>query len=294
MSYPLLIAEKPSQAKLIAQAMPHKVNKEYIEVLPCNLMKNGGIITHAIGHLVELVPASSYDPKYKEWNLSHLPIIPEKFKLQIIKEKAKQLNLIKKLIHDNQITEIIHAGDPANEGQLLIDELLVLVGNKKPVKRLVTTSLTKSAITKALQNLHDNRKYEPHYYAALARQHSDWIIGINASRLMTMLFKGKGFSSKVGYSVGRCQTPLTAIIYKREKEIESFASKPYFDLYATFNINNQIFTGKWFKDGEEHIFTKEDAKVLADFSLHKKAEVYAVKKEKREIRPPQFFNLNTL
>ncbi|MGN7299463.1 DNA topoisomerase [Ferdinandcohnia sp. SAFN-114] len=294
MGYPLLIAEKSSQAKLISQALPHKVTKEYIEVMPCDLMKNGGIITHAIGHLVELVPASGYDPKYKEWNISHLPIIPDKFKLQVIKEKAKQFNLLKKLIHDNRVTEIIHAGDPATEGQLLIDELLILMENKKPVKRLVTTSLTKSAIEKALRNLQDNRKYEPLYFAALARQHSDWVIGINASRLMTMLFKEKGFTSKGGFSAGRVQSVLVSIIYKREKEIESFVSKPYSDLHATYNINNHTYVGKWFKEGAEHIFSKEDAQVLADFSLHKKAEVYSTKKEKWGIRPPQFFNLNTL
>ncbi|WP_176551078.1 type IA DNA topoisomerase [Bacillus sp. AFS040349] len=294
----LLIAEKPSQAKKIAEAFSYKSQSGYIEILPCDTFKEGALVTNAIGHILQLVDAKTYDPIYEKWDVSTLPVLPNQFKLAVDPSKRQQFNKIKKLVMDPSISEIVNCGDPGMEGQLLVDEILVLLGNKKPVKRLWSTSLTKDAIRKACKTLRNNKDYENIYYSALARQHSDWLLGINATRLISCLIKERGFqltgSRESSFSCGRVQSPLVALIYRREIEIENFVSHPYWDIYAEFNIEGKTYKGKWFSEGEEHIFDKDTAGAFVEYCIGKGAYIHSIKSEEKAIRPPQLYNLTTL
>lgn len=288
----LIIAEKPSQAKKIAEAFSFQKKKDHFEILPCTQFPAGAIVTNAIGHICELAEPSEYDDKYSKWEIEYLPIVPDRFKLKVTTSKRKQYKIIKDFVNHPSIDVIINSSDPGREGQLLIDEILVLIGNKKPVKRLWTTSLTKDAIRKAFQKLKDNKEYESLYYEALARQHSDWLIGMNASRIMTILLNQSGVSGT--FSCGRCQTALLNLIYQREKDIENFKSQPYWDVFAEFHLGEDSFIGKWFRQEEEHIFDQDAANTLAEFCEGNKGKVVSVQKEEIRQRPPQLYNLTTL
>lgn len=157
---------------------------------------------------------ADYDEKLKEWTLDSLPIIPKEFKLKIDPSKKFYFNAFKKFIKDPQISLIVNAGDPAQEGQLLIDEILYFLNNKKPVKRLWTTGLTQDSVVKAFQTMKDNSHYSGYYFAGLARQRADWLLGISSSCALTILLKQKGIN-KV-FSAGRCQTALVNIIYQEK------------------------------------------------------------------------------
>lgn len=292
MGRPLIIAEKPSQARKIAEAFSYQKKKEHLEILPCSQFPSGAIVTNAIGHICELAEPSDYDEKYQKWELENLPIVPERFKLKVSASKRKQFNIIKRFVNDPSIDVIINSSDPGREGQLLVDEILVLLGNKKPVKRLWTTSLTKDAIRNAFKKLKDNKEYESLYYEALARQHADWLIGINSSRAMTILLNQSGV--KGTFSCGRCQTALLKLIYQREIDIENFKSEPYWDVYAEFQAGEISFLGKWFREQEEHIFDRDAVYTLAEFCKDSRGKVMSVHRKEVRQRPPQFYNLTTL
>lgn len=151
----LIIFEKPKQARTVCKVFGQGVqDKKTHLVIPHNeIIGTNAIAVWAIGHLVQLSQPDAYDKKYKEWKLEHLPIIPECFTYQVIKDKEAQFNIVKKWVHDPSIRTIIHAGDPGREGSLLVDELLILYSNKKPVKRLWSTSLAPAAVTKAFGNM---------------------------------------------------------------------------------------------------------------------------------------------
>ncbi|WP_378937062.1 type IA DNA topoisomerase [Metabacillus herbersteinensis] len=294
----LCICEKPKQAKMIAQAFPHRDKKGYIEVLPCEQFREGGIITYCIGHILELAPAESYGP-YGSWSLEDLPILPQKFILKVTESKKQQYQIIKRFVHDTSknLQTIVHAGDIGREGEGLILEALLHMGNKKPVKRLWTNSLTKSSVEKAFKNLRDIHAttYTPMYWEFLARQHSDWILGINMSRCISILLNNIGIrDNSGGFSVGRVQDVLANIVYRREKEIASFKSSPYWDVYGHFKIGKHSYTGKWFLDKDDHLFNQTQATALGDFCKGKSSYIYSVDKDKKEVRPPQFYNLTNL
>ncbi|WP_078557097.1 type IA DNA topoisomerase [Bacillus alkalicellulosilyticus] len=290
----LFLAEKPSQAKQLAKPFKHASKGSYIEIEPCSYLPNGAFVVHAVGHLCELAQPSDYNPKWKDWSLSDLPLAPPnlEFKLKVSPSGRNQFSVIKRLVLDKSVSTIIHACDPAREGQSIGDHILNLIGNKKPVKRLWTTSLTKDAVLKSLAQLKDNAFFLPLYHESIARQRSDWIMGLSMTRLMTLLLQEKGVHSL--FTVGRVQTSLLSIIYEREKSISRFVSKPYWDIEATFKIGNSKFTGKWFKPDEEHIFERGQAQLLAEYCKQKEAYVYSLDSEKQIVKPPQFYNLTDL
>lgn len=259
-----------------------------------DILPQGGVVIGACGHLLCAYDPSDYDPKLKEWSLNTLPIIPKdlKFKLKVIESKKFYFNTFKKFLNDSSISMIVHSGDPAQEGQNLIDEILLFLNNKKPVMRLWTASLTKDSIIKAFKNLKDNKEYIGYYNAALARQRADWLMGISSTRCLTILLNQKGINKT--FSAGRVQTALTGLIYQREKEIENFKSELYWDCVADFQFGEHLITGKWFNADADHIFDHESAKALMDFCKGNHAQVYSVMKEEKSIRPPQLYNLSTL
>jgi DNA topoisomerase III len=174
-----------------------------------------------------------------------------------------------------------------------VSSVLNLLGNKKPIKRLWTSSLTKDSVLKAFANLKDIKETMPYYWEALARQRADWMIGISASRALTILLNHKGINRT--FSCARVQTALMGIIYEREKAIEDFKSHPYWDCYANFQFGEHSLTGKWFNEESEHIFKHSIANSLTEYCKNiKQTQIYSVLKEEKNLRPPQFFNLSTL
>ncbi len=224
----LIIAEKPSLGRAIANALPkpHKKSQGYIT---CG---NGDTVTWCIGHLLEQVEPDSYDDKYKKWSLEHLPIIPEKWQLRPRKASSKQLTVVKKLL--KSATHIIHAGDPDREGQLLVDEVIdyckVSQIKKQAIQRLLISDLNLAAVKKALNNLKSNQDFIPLSISALARSRADWLYGMNMTRGYTLLGQKAGYRGVL--SVGRVQTPVLGLVVRRDQEIERFVPKAYFTLDA--------------------------------------------------------------
>ncbi|MFD1736161.1 DNA topoisomerase 3 [Bacillus salitolerans] len=290
----LLIFEKPSQAKAVCSAFTGvKYGKQYHELPPHEYWKEGAIAVWCIGHILEPVMPEEYDVKYKQWKLEHLPIIPEEFKLKVSPDKKAAYTIIRKWVNDATVSIIIHCGDPGREGCLLVDEVLLFSNNRKPVERLWTTSLTPSAVHKAMKQLKDNKHYQSIYYEAVSRQRADWVIGINASRAMTCLLGEKGLSDL--FSIGRVQTGTLSIIYRREMEIKSFQSEPFWDVFLDFSTpKGDTYRGKWFKQGEEHVFNEAKAKALGEYCKEKEAVVTSVVEDRKFIPAPQLFNLTHL
>lgn len=288
----LIIAEKPDQARTLASVFKNKKAQGYIEILPNEIFPDGAFMTWAIGHLCELVPPEKYNPEWKKWTLATLPMIPSQFQYQVSKDKAKQFSVIKKFINDPRITEIIHAGDAGREGELIIRNILRLTKAKQPMKRLWISSLTPKAIKEGFRNLRDETETKNLYFEAYTRACSDWIVGMNASRLYSILLKEKGFSDV--FSVGRVQTPTLALIVKRELEIEQFVSEPFWEVIGEFFINGKKYKGKWEVDGDSRIKKADVAAKIAQFCNGKPAEITDVKREKKEYHPPMLYNLSAL
>lgn len=288
----LIIAEKPDQARTLASVFKNKKAQGYIEILPNEIFPDGAFMTWAIGHLCELVPPEKYNPEWKKWTLATLPMIPSQFQYQVSKDKAKQFSVIKKFINDPRITEIIHAGDAGREGELIIRNILRLTKSKQPMKRLWISSLTPKAIKEGFRNLRDETETKNLYFEAYTRACSDWIVGMNASRLYSILLKEKGFSDV--FSVGRVQTPTLALIVKRELEIEQFVSEPFWEVIGEFFINGKKYKGKWEVDGDSRIKKADMAAKIAQFCNGKPAEITDVKREKKEYHPPMLYNLSAL
>lgn len=288
----LIIAEKPDQGLTLASIFKMKKQQGYIEILPNDIFPKGAYVTWAIGHLCQLSAPEKYQQQWKKWSLSTLPIIPEQFEYEVTKDKVKQFQVIKKLLSNPLVTEIIHAGDAGREGELIIRNILRLTKSKLPMKRLWISSLTPNAIKEGFLSLLDESDTRPLFYEAYTRACADWVVGMNASRLYSLLLQQQGFSDV--FSVGRVQTPTLALIVKREKEIESFVSEPFWEVVAQFQIEGKKYSGKWTKDGETRILTKELAEKIAAFCENKTAEVVEVEAEKKDFLPPLLYNLSTL
>lgn len=222
----LVIAEKPS------------VGKDIAKVLHCNDVKNGYIegqkyiVTWAIGHLVALKFPEEHDEKYKQWKLEDLPLsFSIKDSLKIIPTVSKQFAIVKKLIHREDVSMLINAGDAGREGYLIQNWIYRMAGNRKPVKVLWASSATDEAIQKAMANLKDDEQFHSILEEAEGRAEGDWRFGINYSRALSILFGGRG----TNLSYGRCQTPLLNLIYLRDKEIAAFKPEPYYNVESTYN-----------------------------------------------------------
>ncbi|WHX39032.1 DNA topoisomerase III [Mesobacillus sp. AQ2] len=288
----LIVAEKPDQGRTLASVFKMKKKDGYIEILPNEIFPDGAYVSWAIGHLTELSAPEQYNPTWKKWSLNTLPIIPDQFQYEVVKSKAKQFNIIKRLVSDPQVTEIIHAGDAGREGELIIRNILRLANCTKPMKRLWISSLTPKAIKEGFQKLLSESDTKNLYFEAYTRACADWVVGMNASRLYTLLLQMKGYSDV--FSVGRVQTPTLALIVKRELEIENFVSEPFWEVIGKFNINGKKYTGKWEKDGDSRIKTKEMAEKIAEFCNGKAAEAAEVNSEKKEFLPPLLYNLSAI
>ncbi|WP_086774117.1 DNA topoisomerase III [Vibrio coralliirubri] len=230
----LIIAEKPSLGRAIAAALPNPQKKDQ-GFIKCG---NGDVVTWCIGHLLEQVEPDAYDDRYKKWNLADLPIVPEQWQLRPRKTSSKQLTVIRKLLKD--ATQIVHAGDPDREGQLLVDEVIdyckVSKSKKESMDRLLISDLNLPAVKRALSQMRSNRDFIPLSISALARSRADWLYGMNMTRAYTLLGQKAGYQGVL--SVGRVQTPVLGLVVRRDEEIENFIPKDYFTLHALIPYQN--------------------------------------------------------
>ena len=231
----LYIAEKPSMAREIAAVLKNpKRGKGFIET-------SGGVVTWLVGHVLKQVEPENYDAKYKMWRAEDLPIVPKVWQLEVEPKTAAQFNIVKELIKDAD--EIIHAGDPDREGQLLVDEVLEYVGNKKPVKRILLNALDETSIKRANENLRDNAEFFNLKQSALARARADWLIGMNLSRAYTLAARRFGYREV--FPIGRVKTPTLALVVRREREIVNFKPVDFFNIFVQFQHEQGNFVAKW-------------------------------------------------
>ena len=281
----LFIAEKPSLARAIADVLP-KPHSRGDGFIKCG---ENDYVTWCVGHLLEQAEPEAYNPIFKQWRLEHLPIIPDKWQLIPRKDVAKQLKTLEKLIH--QADELVNAGDPDREGQLLVDEVFsyanLSVEKRDQIKRCLISDLNPSAVEKAVQKLQPNRNFIPLATSALARARADWLYGINMTRAYTIRGRQAGYHGVL--SVGRVQTPVLGLIVRRDFEIEHFQPKDFFEVVA--HIQNEkttenstalfTFTALWQPSKACEDYQDEDGRVLSQ-SLAKNV-VKRIKQQPAEV-----------
>ena len=268
----LVIAEKPSVAQSIAKVLGATSRKDgYLE-------GNNYIVSWCVGHLVGLADASSYNERYAKWRYDDLPIVPEEWLFEVPKDKAQQFKVLRDLMKDKRVTELVCATDAGREGELIFRLVYNKAGCTKPFKRLWISSLEDAAIREGFDHLRDGSDYDKLYEAALSRSKADWIVGINGTRLFTTLYKKK-------LVVGRVQTPTLAMLVEREGKITTFHKEKYFNIHVE-------------KDGltadMEKIKTVEEAKTIAAACDKKQAVISSVRKETKTVNPPKLYDLTTL
>lgn len=209
------------------------------------LVTKDGVVTWGFGHILRQAEPDEYDAKYKLWRSEDLPIIPVAWKLLVDKSCAKQFNIVKGLIA--KADEIVHAGDPDREGQLLIDEVLDYLHNEKPVKRILLNALDEKSIKKANASLTDNQDFYNLKQSALARARADWLIGMNLSRAYTLAARRAGH--RIVLPIGRVKTPTLALVVRRERELKDFVAVDYYTIKAEFSHAKGDFWANW-KPGE--------------------------------------------
>lgn len=288
----LLIFEKPKQAKSICEAFQHESKKGHIFLKPQPHFPNGAIAVWCVGHILEQSQPNEINPEWKQWKYEHLPIafdgnVPNK----VVKSRRTEFENIKRFVKDKKISEIYHIADAGQEGQLIVDEVLYFIRNTKPVKRVWLNSLEKSAVLKAFNNIRPNEEFRSYYDAAIARQFSDYLIGMNGSRALTLLLSEKGI--RTVFPVGRVQSSLMRILVERDRAITEFKSTPYFELIGSFDKQEVTFQAKY-ENGEERLTDKEQALALAKYLQGKDSEVELIEEKEEEIPPPRFFNLTSL
>ncbi|CFR02445.1 MULTISPECIES: DNA topoisomerase III [Yersinia] len=255
----LFIAEKPSLARAIADILP-KPHRRGDGFIACG---NDQMVTWCVGHLLEQAQPDAYDSRYARWSLADLPIIPEKWQLQPRPSVSKQLNVIKQLLL--QADEVVHAGDPDREGQLLVDEVLdylELVAEKRQnVRRCLINDLNPQAVERAVERLRDNREFIPLCVSALARARADWLYGINMTRAYTILGRNAGYDGVL--SVGRVQTPVLGLVVRRDEEIEDFVSKDFFEVKAHIvTPADERFVAQWQPSDSCESYQDEEGRLL--------------------------------
>lgn len=273
----LIIAEKPDMGRNIAAAIEPKAKN-----MRTHLEGEHYIITWAIGHLISLAEPDLYDEKYKKWNISHLPIIPDKFKLVANKKTITQLNVIKDLA--KQANVLVNACDAGREGQYIFHLIQTYLNLKQPVKRLWISDLTAETIKKGFEELREGEEYRPLTLAATARSEADWLIGMNGTRAFTTKHNEL-------LSVGRVQTPVLALIYDREKLIEQFDSLTYFEVEAQFTQQKTSYKGLL---QVERMTDKEQAEAIANEVSGKQGRIASYEKKDVKEYPHRLYDLTLL
>ena len=257
----LVIAEKPSVAQSIAKVLGATSRRDgYLE-------GNNYIVSWCVGHLVELADASSYDERYAKWRYEDLPIVPEEWLYEVPKDKSQQFKVLRDLMKDKRVTELVCATDAGREGELIFRLVYNKAGCTKPFKRLWISSLEDSAIREGFAHLRDSREFDRLYEAALCRSKADWIVGINDTRLFTTLYHKK-------LVVGRVQTPTLAMLAERDGKISTFKKEKYFNVHVS---------GSNLTADMEKVKTENEAKTIAAACDKKQAVVSLVCNEEGKL-----------
>lgn len=298
-SYRLFIAEKPSLARAIADVLPkpHQKGTGFIKAA------NGDIVSWCIGHLLEQATPEVYDERFKKWVIDDLPIVPEKWVLMPKGSTKSQFDILVELI--KSADQIVHAGDPDREGQLLVDEVLnycqLPPDKRKAIKRCLISDLNASAVEKSLEQLRCNQDFIPLSTSALARARADWLYGINMSRLCTLVGQRGGYRGVL--SIGRVQTPILGLVVRRDLDIEKFVPKPFYEVFAILQTqHNETFKAKWqpseacapYQDEEGRVLVKALAENVCRRIKDQTGIVEKVSNKKKEVAPPMPFNLSAL
>jgi DNA topoisomerase-3 len=291
----LIIAEKPSLARAIVAAIDNNPVKER-ESFRC---KNDVVVTWLLGHVLEQFGPDDYREEWKRWDIALLPIVPSEWKLKEIGSAESVIRNAKALLKNAR--EVVHAGDPDREGQLLVDEFLEFFGWKGKTLRLLLKDLTPETIRKALGEMKDNAGMQGLKNAALARQRADWLVGINASRYFTVAARSAGYDGVL--PVGRVQTPTLWLVVKRDMAVRNFESVPYYFVQAKLDLENpeRSFSGTWRPNPERTPLNEEGrlvdraiAEALAEKVKGKQAEITVYEKKERSEPPPLPFRLSDL
>lgn len=250
----------------------------------------GGVVTWVFGHILRQAEPGEYDEKYKKWRAADLPIIPTEWKLLVADSCMKQFMIIKTLIA--KASEIVHAGDPDREGQLLVDEVLHYTQNEKPVMRILVNALDEKSIKKALSDLRNNKDFYNLNQSALARSRADWLVGMNLSRAFTLAAQSAGH--EVTLPIGRVKTPTLALVVRREREIKEFKNADYYLIRADIKHENGSFKALWKpqeeqqgRDSEGRLIDPLIAKALIKKLEDSKEQALVVSCDTNEKKEPQ-------
>jgi DNA topoisomerase-3 len=299
----LYIAEKPSLGRAIAAVLPQPQRKAD----GCIYLANGDVVSWCIGHLLEQAEPETYDPAFKRWQLQHLPIIPSAWKLQARASSKAQLTVLKKLIL--QADQLVHAGDPDREGQLLVDEVIHWCGVKgaklAATQRLLISDLNPPAVRRALSQLQSNQDFVPLSTSALARSRADWLYGLNMTRAYTLQGQKAGYQGVL--SVGRVQTPVLGLVVRRDLTIANFVSKPFYQVHAHLLVDTDAapdssFIAKWqpseacapYQDEEGRVLHQALAQKVATAITGQAAEVVKLEQKNKQQFAPLPYNLSAL
>lgn len=268
----LVIAEKPSVAQSIAKILGATSRKDgYTE-------GNNYIVSWCVGHLVELAPADSYDEKYAKWRYGDLPILPALWQYQVSSSTKKQFDVLKKLLNDSRVDTVICATDAGREGELIFRLVYEKAKCKKPIKRLWISSLEDTAIQKGFENLKDGKEYDNLYKAALCRTKADWLVGINATRLFSVLYNQT-------LNIGRVMSPTLAMICERDAAISVFKPEPFYTVHLTCNGFSLI--GEKLRD-------KAQANAILTACDGQDVVIESVEQKEKSEKPPKLYDLTTL
>ena len=281
------VAEKPSVGQYIAKVLGANQRRDgYYE-------GNGYCVTWTFGHLCALLEPQEYTEQWKGWNLSALPMIPQRFSIKVSGDEGvhKQFQVIKSLIA--QADEVINCGDAGQEGELIQRWVYQKAGCKVPVKRLWVSSLTEEAIAEGFRQLKDQSDYQRLYEAGLMRAIGDWLLGMNATRAYTIRYaRGAGKSRQV-LSIGRVQTPTLALVVKRQAEIERFVPKTYWELKTLYR--DTLFTAQLLAEEDEYAITSlEQGERLVAAIKDNPLTITSVEKKKGTESAPKLFDLTSL
>ena len=230
----LVIAEKPSVARSIAEVIGAVENHDgYME-------GNGYVVSWCVGHLVELAQPESYGEQWKKWTYESLPVKPEKWQYEVKPDTKAQYDVLFQLMHREDVSATICATDAGREGELIFRLVYEMAGCDKPIKRLWISSMEETAIREGFENLQPGSDYDNLYHSALCRQEADWLVGINGTRLFTVLYGGKVLK------VGRVQTPTLAMLVDREAKIMNFQKEKYYMAHILMDGSLSGWAGSYY------------------------------------------------
>ncbi|WP_242316799.1 type IA DNA topoisomerase [Bacillus cereus group sp. BfR-BA-01489] len=291
----VILCEKPQQMKSYSEAFQSaKREGTHITVKDKEIFGDEEVVMiSALGHLIELCNPDEYKEEWKNWSMDQLPIIPEEFKMKVSKDKKSIFQNAKQWLQ--KADEIIIATDPARAGEAIAKNIIIMAGvNDTPQKRLWVKSMTQEAVRKGFQNLRDAEETYSYYLEEQARSVSDWIIGMNASRVFTLLFRDKKGVKEV-FSAGRVQSALLHLIRQREKELEHFKVQSFYEIHGYFKANGIPYVGKLLQD---HNIMKLHSKEEAQGNLQQLREhiacIQRVTVEQKSKQAPKLYNLSSL